>query len=66
LGDGEFKQAIKENRVLTIHHTDNAGALADYGQPGNGTINVVERFMFLRPLPSTLGTVIGIKWDLLK
>jgi hypothetical protein len=64
--DPEFKKAIDDNRIVTLHHV-NVGTKKDSGEIGfrKGTNN--SYLIFPKALPLVEGTaVIGIKFDMLE
>ncbi|HEY6227469.1 MAG TPA: hypothetical protein VI282_10145, partial [Verrucomicrobiae bacterium] len=63
--DPEFKKAIGENRILTIHHV-NVGNKKESGEIGFQTGGAAGYLIFPKPLPMGEGTrVIGLKFDML-
>ena len=63
--DPEFKKAIGENRILTIHHV-NVGNKKESGEIGFQTGGAAGYLIFPKPLPIAEGTrVIGLKFDML-
>jgi hypothetical protein len=63
--DPEFKKAIGENRILTIHHV-NVGNKKESGEIGFQTGGAAGYLIFPKPLPMAEGTrVIGLKFDML-
>lgn len=52
--------AVKENRVVTIHSSDEEGC-ADYGTIGYNMVNAVSRVAFNKTLPEGIEYVIGVK-----
>lgn len=64
--DPEFKKAIGENRILTIHHV-NVGNKKESGEVGFQTGGAAGYLIFPKPLPMAEGTrVIGLKFDMLE
>jgi hypothetical protein len=63
--DPEFKKAIAENRILTIHHV-NVGNKKESGEIGFKSGGASGYLIFPKPLPMVEGTrVIGLKFDML-
>jgi hypothetical protein len=63
--DPEFKKAIAENRILTIHHV-NVGNKKESGEIGFQTGGAAGYLIFPKSLPMVEGTrVIGLKFDML-
>ena len=63
--DPEFKKAIGENRILTIHHV-NVGNKKESGEIGLQTGGAAGYLIFPKPLPMAEGTrLIGLKFDML-
>jgi hypothetical protein len=63
--DPEFKKAIAENRILTIHHV-NVGNKKEFGEIGFRTGGASGYLIFPKALPMAEGTrVIGLKFDML-
>lgn len=64
--DPEFKSAIAENRVVTIH-TTNVGAKKDKAHIGFAKGPSATYLIFPKPLPMEAGhPIIGLKFDLLE
>jgi hypothetical protein len=63
--DPEFKKAIAENRILTIHHV-NVGNKKESGEIGFQSGGASGYLIFPKPLTMAEGTrVIGLKFDML-
>lgn len=63
--DPNFKKAIDENRVLTVHHA-NVGTKTDTGEIGFIKGGAASYLIFPKALPMAEGTrVIGLKFDML-
>jgi hypothetical protein len=63
--DPEFKKAIAENRILTIHHV-NVGGKKESGEIGFQSGGASGYLIFPKALPMVEGTrVIGLKFDML-
>src|ERR1044071_2047751 len=63
--DPEFKKAISENRILTIHHV-NVGNKKESSEIGFQTGGAAGYLIFPNPLPMAEGTrVIGLKFEML-
>src|SRR6185436_6869217 len=63
--DPEFKKAIAENRILTIHHV-NVGNKKESGEIGFQATGSAGYLIFPKSLPMAEGTrVIGLKFDML-
>ena len=56
----EYLLAIKEGRVLSIHHSDEEGG-ADYGLVGHNVSNVDTHVVFPVGIPTNVEYVTGIK-----
>src|SRR5688500_1826603 len=64
--DPEFKKAIDENRIVTLHQA-NVGTKKDFGRIGFFKEPNSTYLIFPKPLPMAEGIkVIGIKFDLLE
>ena len=60
LSKDEYLKTIKENRVLSIHHSDEDGG-ADYGLVGHNISNVDTHVVFPATIPANVKYVTGIK-----
>jgi hypothetical protein len=54
----EYAKAVNENRVLSIHSSDEENG-ADYGVPGHNSVNVVSRVVFPNPISGGVEYVNG-------
>jgi hypothetical protein len=52
----DYQKAVKENRVVTIHHDDGSNRGRDFGWTGHHIVNALERIVFPKPLPVSYGT----------
>jgi hypothetical protein len=63
--DPEFKKAIDDNRLVTVHHA-NAGAKTESGEIGFVKGGAASYLIFPKALPMAPGArVIGLKFDML-
>ena len=60
LSKDEYLLAIKDGRVLSIHHSDEEGG-ANYGLVGHNISNVDAHVVFPATIPATVTYVTGIK-----
>src|SRR4051812_19235220 len=64
--DPEFKKAIQENRLVTVHNV-NVGAKKDSGQIGFSAARNAAYLLFPKPLAMDKGArVIGLKYEMLQ
>ena len=52
----DWENAVRENRVVTVHHTQTAGRLTLWGEVGHHPVDVFELLVFPRPLPRVAKT----------
>jgi hypothetical protein len=64
--DPEFKKAIDQNRIVTVHHV-NVGSKKESGEVGFNKGAASSYLIFPKALPMAEGTrIIGLKFDLLE
>src|SRR5687767_16029180 len=63
--DPEFKKAIDQNRIVTVHHV-NVGSKKESGEIGFKKGGAASYLIFPKELPMGEGTrIIGLKFDML-
>jgi hypothetical protein len=64
--DPEFKKAIDQNRIVTVHHV-NVGSKKESGEVGFKKGGAASYLIFPKALPETEGTrIIGLKFEMLE
>lgn len=64
--DPEFKKAIDQNRIVTVHHV-NVGSKKESGEIGFKKGGAASYLIFPKELPDAEGTrIIGLKFDMLE
>src|SRR5271154_1228921 len=58
----QYQKALRENRVITVHHRENNWCDPDWAEVGHHIVNVCDRLVFTKPIPLPDETlVLGVR-----